>query len=82
MDTLVLSRFFLNVGCGGTLSSPRGSIASPYYPEPYGKNTDCVWQIIVAVGSQIQIMFPDIDIKSIGSCGKYKFSDYIEVDSK
>lgn len=28
-------------GCGGTLTSPTGSISSPNYPKPYFHNAEC-----------------------------------------
>ncbi|CAH1121617.1 unnamed protein product [Ceutorhynchus assimilis] len=62
-------------GCGGTLSSPSGSIMSPHYPEPYTKNTDCLWKITVSAGSKIQLIFADIDLEKHTTCGL----DYIQL---
>ncbi|KAI1280397.1 Cubilin [Halotydeus destructor] len=55
-------------GCGGTLTSPTGSIVSPNYPLPYGRNAECDWQIKVSSGSTIVLHITDIDIEQHGSC--------------
>ncbi|XP_066255144.1 cubilin [Euwallacea similis] len=62
-------------GCGGALISPTGSITSPQYPEPYSRNTECIWTIFVNVGSKIQIIFSDVDLEPHGNCAM----DYIQV---
>lgn len=62
-------------GCGGILTSYRGSIASPNYPEPYGVMAVCVYKITVSQGSTINITFTDLDLESQGSC----VFDYVEV---
>uniref|UniRef100_H2LDN6 CUB and Sushi multiple domains 3 n=1 Tax=Oryzias latipes TaxID=8090 RepID=H2LDN6_ORYLA len=43
------------VPCGGVLTSRRGTILSPGYPEPYDNNQNCVWKISVPEGAGIQI---------------------------
>ncbi|KAM4694506.1 CUB and sushi domain-containing protein 1 [Discoglossus pictus] len=43
------------VPCSGNFTERRGTILSPGYPEPYGNSLNCVWKIIVAEGSGIQI---------------------------
>lgn len=62
-------------GCGGTLTSPRGSIISPHYPEAYSKNTECYWKISINAGSLIQIVFADLELEPHLTC----YLDYIEV---
>ncbi|CAL1282886.1 unnamed protein product [Larinioides sclopetarius] len=62
-------------GCGGTLTSPRGSIVSPNYPQPYPYNADCEWLIQVSAGSLISLSIVDIDIEEHREC-RY---DYIQV---
>lgn len=65
----------MNSGCGGTVTSPSGSIISPHYPEPYNQNTECYWKIAVSPGSRIQLIFADLDLEKQGLCGL----DYVEV---
>lgn len=62
-------------GCGGVLTSARGSIISPHYPEPYGNNALCSWRISVSAGSAIHIVFTDLELESHGLC-RY---DYLEI---
>ena len=64
-------------GCGGSLSSPTGSIISPNYPEPYSVHTDCIWKIAVSTGSLIQAVFSDLDLEEHSECQL----DYVEVYS-
>lgn len=64
-----------STGCGGTLTSPEGSITSPQYPEPYNKNAWCVWKVSVSAGSVIQIVFADLDLEHHSSC----ILDYVKV---
>ncbi|XP_050313173.1 cubilin-like isoform X2 [Anthonomus grandis grandis] len=64
-----------STGCGGTLTSPAGSITSPHYPEPYFKNTECTWKIHVNPGSKIQVYFADIDLELSSVCQ----IDYVQI---
>ncbi|KAG7501129.1 hypothetical protein JOB18_040546 [Solea senegalensis] len=43
------------VPCGGAMTSRRGTILSPGYPEPYDNNQNCVWKVSVPEGAGIQI---------------------------
>lgn len=62
-------------GCGGSLTSPSGTIISPNYPEPYGRNAECFWKIAVSGGSKIQAVFADLDLEYLNGC----FMDYVNV---
>lgn len=61
-------------GCGGILTSPRGSIISPNYPLPYGQNALCTWRISMSQGSAIHIVFTDMDMESHKDC-QYDYLD-------
>lgn len=63
------------LGCGGSLISPNGSIISPYYPEPYSRNTECYWKVTVSAGSVIRVIFADLDLEKHTKC----LLDYVEV---
>ncbi|TSK20132.1 CUB and sushi domain-containing protein 3 [Bagarius yarrelli] len=41
--------------CTGVLTSRRGTILSPGYPEPYDNHLNCVWKVFVPEGAGIQI---------------------------
>ncbi|KAG5881771.1 hypothetical protein JTB14_021141 [Gonioctena quinquepunctata] len=62
-------------GCGGILTSPSGSIISPHYPEPYSRNTECIWKIIISTASRIQIIFSDINLEKHVQCQ----ADYVQL---
>jgi len=62
-------------GCGGELRATTGSFVSPNFPQPYGRDIECVWQIIVANGSTIRLHFVEFEIESHGSC----VFDYVEI---
>ena len=55
-------------GCGGMLTSPRGTITSPGYPKAYGKMAQCEWRISVNEGSSIEIILSDLNLESQSSC--------------
>ncbi|XP_053675116.1 cubilin homolog [Anopheles nili] len=61
-------------GCGGVLTSPRGSIISPNYPLPYGHNAVCEWRISLSQGSAVHIVFTDLDMESHKDC-QYDYLD-------
>ena len=63
------------IGCGGRLSSPTGSITSPGYPSPYHHNAECTWEIHVAQGSKISLVFLDLDLETSANCGY----DYVKL---
>ncbi|XP_053927094.1 deleted in malignant brain tumors 1 protein isoform X3 [Cuculus canorus] len=60
--------------CGGLISNSSGILQSPFYPENYPNNADCVWQIQVQDNSRITLTFRDIAMQS----GRCQF-DYVEV---
>ncbi|XP_056646391.1 cubilin [Diorhabda sublineata] len=62
-------------GCGGTLTSPMGSLISPHYPEPYSRSTECIWKIITSQGSRVQVVFSDINLERHVQC----LADYVEL---
>lgn len=62
-------------GCGGVLTSHRGSLSSPNYPEAYGENAQCTWRITVNRGSTIQIVISDLDMEEHHEC----YYDYLEI---
>ncbi|GFT29649.1 dorsal-ventral patterning tolloid-like protein 1, partial [Nephila pilipes] len=62
-------------GCGGQLTSPRGSIVSPNYPQPYPYSADCEWLIQTSAGSLISLSIVDVDIEEHREC----LYDYLQV---
>lgn len=64
------------LGCGGTLTSSTGSIASPNYPESYDENSECFYKIMTNPGSRIRISFSELDLERTARC---RGGDYIEI---
>ena len=62
-------------GCGGTLTTPKGIITSPSFPERYDNNIDCDWLIRVHPEDKIQLTFSVFDLEQHGVCRW----DYLEV---
>ncbi|XP_035743302.1 cubilin-like [Vespa mandarinia] len=62
-------------GCGGTLSSTRGDIISPNYPQAYSRNAECIWRIAVAAGNTVELVIIDLDLEDHAKC-RY---DYVEI---
>ncbi|XP_032551111.1 deleted in malignant brain tumors 1 protein-like [Chiroxiphia lanceolata] len=60
--------------CGGLLSSSSGRLQSPFYPQNYPNNANCVWEIEVKSNFLVTLRFEDIQMEG-GRC----LSDYIEV---
>ncbi|GFQ96473.1 cubilin, partial [Trichonephila clavata] len=62
-------------GCGARLTSPRGSIVSPNYPQPYPYSADCEWLIQTSAGSLISVSVVDVDIEEHQQC----LYDYLQI---
>jgi len=62
-------------GCGGTLTSEKGSFNSPNFPERYDNNVECDWLIRVHPLERIQIKFTVFDLEHHSRCRW----DYLEI---
>ncbi|CAM4702792.1 unnamed protein product [Lepidochelys kempii] len=60
--------------CGGVLQYSSGTFQSPFYPENYPNNADCVWEIEAVSNYRVTLSFRDI-VTEGGRC-QY---DYIEI---
>ena len=69
--------------CGGTITSPRGTLTSPSYPDVYPDLSDCKYTIkppsAASEDSVIRINFKIFDIEYTSDCGKDGEGDYISV---
>ncbi|XP_017464514.1 PREDICTED: cubilin homolog [Rhagoletis zephyria] len=61
--------------CGGILTSLRGILTSPLYPQSYPSNVECVWEIKAAAGNNIELDVQELDIRSSENCNQ----DFLEV---
>ncbi|XP_036358468.1 cubilin-like [Octopus sinensis] len=63
----------LTTGCGGELYAESATIESPHYPLNYYHQAECLWNIRVAAGSRLILVFLDFQLEN--SC----IYDYLEV---
>ena len=65
-ETRGVTLFFrpLASGCGASLIGPSGEIKSPNFPNNYGNNQECTWQITVPVNKQVRLDFSDFKTES------------------
>ena len=55
-------------GCGRTLTTPKGTITSPSFPERHDNNIDCDWLIRVHPRDKIQLIFSVSDLEQHEIC--------------
>ncbi|KMY99076.1 cubilin homolog isoform X1 [Drosophila simulans] len=63
--------------CGGNITSARGSLSSPNYPDSYPANIECVWSIETRPGNALEITFEAMDIVRSDHCN----DDFLEIRS-
>ncbi|XP_055847074.1 cubilin homolog [Episyrphus balteatus] len=61
--------------CGGDLTSLRGSLASPFYPESYPSNVECIWILNAPSGNYLELTFDQMNITNSENCNQ----DYLEI---
>ena len=52
----------LRTVCGGYVTSSRGHLTSPNYPQPFPANTECQWVVSMSPATLIQFQFTDLDL--------------------
>ncbi|XP_075389591.1 scavenger receptor cysteine-rich domain-containing protein DMBT1 [Tenrec ecaudatus] len=62
-------------GCGGLLLNASGTFNSPSYPGFYPNNANCIWEIVVASRSRINLAFSYLQLEMQSACSY----DYVEV---
>ncbi|XP_058975812.1 cubilin homolog [Musca domestica] len=61
--------------CGGSIESPHGTLASPYYPQNYPPNVECQWTIKANKGNHLELQFEEMNITKSDHCNE----DFLEV---
>ncbi|XP_040577951.1 cubilin [Lepeophtheirus salmonis] len=64
-----------NSACGGEITSGRGRISSPDFPNPYPIKVECIWTVGGWPGNQINFQITYLDIEESDGCNK----DYLEL---
>ena len=49
--------------CGGLLTIPSGSIASPKFPQKYENSLTCTWVIQAPEDKKIEVTFDDFNVE-------------------
>ncbi|XP_066579431.1 cubilin [Amia ocellicauda] len=62
-------------GCGGTLTTPSGTVTSPGHPTNYPHGANCTWYITAASGHIIRLTFTSFNLEFHHNCNY----DYVEV---
>ncbi|GBM61513.1 hypothetical protein AVEN_146242-1, partial [Araneus ventricosus] len=63
--------------CNNNLTSRRGVIESPNFPNTYPHNHNCTWMIQAPRGSNVSIAFSHLFMEGGQTCD----ADYVEVKS-
>ncbi len=74
---IIIFTFNFYIVCGGVYSNSDGILRSPYYPNAYPKNRECIFLISAQPGQGILLDFMDFEVES-GYDSKCQF-DYLEV---
>jgi len=74
---LSISAVFCGEACGGVYVEQSGNITSPYFPDPYPHNKECVYVIRQPEGSTITLTFQRFNLE--GSSSNRCVHDYLEV---
>ncbi|XP_075684851.1 cubilin [Rhinoderma darwinii] len=61
--------------CGGTMTTPKGTINSPGYPSVYPHGVHCMWVISVQPGNLVRLTFSVFNLEYSYTC-QY---DYVEI---
>ncbi|CAG9759987.1 unnamed protein product [Ceutorhynchus assimilis] len=52
-------------GCGGKMFNYMGKFSSPLYPNPYRKDIECTWNVMVPKGYNVALKFTDFNIGGV-----------------
>ncbi|BFG01859.1 cubilin homolog [Drosophila madeirensis] len=64
--------------CGSLYASISGRFSTPYYPDSYPPNIDCVWVLAASEGNSLSLTIESMDLEQSDGCNR----DYLEVREK
>jgi cubilin len=71
---------FMPAACGGVYTAATGEIRSPYFPNPYPGDKECIYIIRQAPGTIITLTFVTFDVEAVVSNSSiFCLYDYVEV---
>ncbi|KAH8397987.1 hypothetical protein KR222_008302, partial [Zaprionus bogoriensis] len=65
----------VDVVCGSTYSATRGRFTSPYYPQSYPVNIECLWLIEASAGNSLTLTLESFELEQSDGCN----NDYLEI---
>ena len=71
--------FLVSSVCGGEYAAPSGIITSPFHPNPYPSNRECIYIIAQPLGTKITLNFLDFDIEASRLERRRCAYDYLEI---
>ncbi|CAD5225836.1 unnamed protein product [Bursaphelenchus xylophilus] len=66
--------------CGGVISSPKGIITSPNWPEDYDADSSCIWKLEAPENHQIFLTIHNYSIEGLNSECSYDFLKISRID--
>lgn len=61
---------WIPIECGGQFVLPKGSFASPNYPNNFEKNTTCEWLLETEASHTMALQFSDMDLEESVNCSE------------
>lgn len=65
----------MDMVCGSSYDALSGRFTTPYYPNSYPVNFECVWQIDATPGNSISLTIESFDMEESDGCN----NDYLEI---
>lgn len=71
----------MHLVCGGDFEEENGVITSPWFPNPYEDNKNCVYNIMAPLGKAIVLNFTDFEIEDDCDFDSLRIYDGIDSNS-
>ncbi|XP_041372182.1 cubilin-like [Gigantopelta aegis] len=68
-----------NVACGGTFTTPTGTLQSPSYPNSYPHDRECIYIINLPVGNRVTLTFAAFNLEGPSIANANCSYDYLEI---
>ncbi|XP_017055443.1 cubilin homolog [Drosophila ficusphila] len=65
----------MDSSCGSLYSSLSGKFTSPYYPDSYPPNIECIWLLEASMANSLSLTLESMDLEKSDGCNR----DYLEV---
>ncbi|EDV46242.2 cubilin homolog [Drosophila erecta] len=65
----------MDTSCGSVYDALSGKFSTPYYPDSYPPNIECVWLLVASSGNSLSLTLESMDMESSEGCNR----DYLEI---